>query len=91
VSTLDGLWKVERVSGALPPMLGVRKRVEGSRGATLVGPLAVPFETDGRTLRYRPPFQAFVDVLEPDGDAFSGRATFLGRELGCFRLTRLAS
>lgn len=88
MTDLDGLWSVERVSGMLPPLVGVRKRISGDRGATLVGPLRVPFRIDGRRIRYRSPLGAFVDVLEPDGSGFSGSATFLGREFGRFRLRR---
>ena len=32
---LDGVWEVKRVSGALPPLTGVRKRIMGRRGHTL--------------------------------------------------------
>ncbi len=87
---LDGSWNVERRGGLLPPLAGVRKRIEGARGETRLGPLpGVPFDVDGLSLRYRPPFQAFVDELEPDGDGFRGRATFRGREFGRFHLNRL--
>jgi hypothetical protein len=86
---LDGIWDVRRVSGALPPMHGVHKEIRGSRGVTKVGPLpGAPFEVVGLALRYRFP-PGLVDRLEPDGpDAFNGRATLLGRELGRFRMTR---
>jgi hypothetical protein len=30
-----------------------------------------------------------VDVLEPDGEGFRGRATFRGREFGRFALERI--
>ncbi len=87
VEELDGVWKVERVGGALPPLVGVRKRIDGSRGVTAVGPLpGVPFRVEGLSLRYRAPFSGFVDVLEHDGDGYRGRATFRGREYGRFRL-----
>jgi hypothetical protein len=44
---------------------------------TRVGPLpGVPFEVNGLSLRYRSPFSAFVDELEPVADRFYGRATF---------------
>lgn len=86
---LDGVWKVERVSGFLPPLHGVRKRIEGARGETTVGPLpGAPFDVDGLALRYRRPFSGVVDLLEPDGSGYVGRATFRGRELGRFRLRR---
>ncbi len=87
---LDGDWTVTRTGGLLPPLAGVRKRIHGGRGHTAVGPFpGVPFEVVGLELRYRSPFRAFVDVLEPAGeDAYSGRATFRGRTFGRFRLTR---
>jgi hypothetical protein len=89
VGELDGLWDVQRVSGFLPPMSGIRKEISGSKGVTKVGPFpGVPFEVVGLSLRYRAPFDGFVDELEPDGDVFAGRATFRGREFGRFALTR---
>ncbi len=87
---LDGFWKVERVAGALPPLLGVTKRIEGAHGETRVGrALGAPFEVVGRELRYRRPLAGFVDVIEPgSGDELAGSATFLGREFGRFRMIR---
>jgi len=91
VGELDGLWQVERVSGLLPPLVGVRKRIAGGRGATVVGPLpGIPFSVDGLTLRYEWPLAALVDVLERDGAGYAGRATVLGREYGRFRLRKLS-
>ena len=88
---LDGEWDVERVSGALPPLTGVRKRISGDRGVTAVGPLpGVPFDVHGRELRYRSPLAGFVDIVWPDGDGFAGRATFRGREFGRFRMRRVS-
>ena len=85
---LDGLWNVERVSGFLPPLLGVRKRINGSRGQTTVAGVRAPFEVVGRELRYRGPLSGFVDLLEAaPGSGWNGRATFRGREYGRFRLT----
>jgi ferritin-like metal-binding protein YciE len=91
MSELDGVWEVRRVSGAVPPMLGVRKRIHGTRGSTLVadGRIAVPFDVVGTELHYRAPFTGFVDRLEPDGDGFQGAWTFRGRELGRFAMTRV--
>lgn len=88
--SLDGEWRVERAGGLLPPLAGVRKRIGAGRGRTAVGPFpGVPFDVVGLELRYRRPFSAFVDVLEPAGaDAYAGRATFRGRTFGRFRLTR---
>jgi len=89
VPELDGVWNVERRGGLLPPLVGVEKRIEGTRGETRLGPLpGVPFDVVGLSLRYRAPFRGFVDELEPDGDGFRGRATFRGREFGRFALRR---
>jgi len=86
-TTLDGAWEVERESGLLPPLLGVRKQIRGGRGSTGIGPLpGMPFDVVGNELRYRAPFAGFVDVLEPDGEGFSGRALFRGTEYARFRL-----
>jgi hypothetical protein len=84
---LDGVWKVERVSGLLPPMIGVRKRISGSSGETRLGLLpGVPFVVEGLALRYRWPLSGFVDLLEPDGAMYKGRTTFRRRQLGRFRM-----
>ncbi|HZT85731.1 MAG TPA: hypothetical protein VE984_09980 [Gaiellaceae bacterium] len=92
MSGLDGEWDVRRVSGLLPPLVGVRKRIRGGRGATVLpGGLGVPFAVVGNQLRYRPPFSMVVDVLEPDGDGWHGRATAFGRTVGEFRLSRRAT
>jgi hypothetical protein len=88
--TLDGLWDVRRVSGFLPPLAGMRKRIDGPRGRTTVGPLRVSFDVRGPELHYRAPFQGFVDVLEVvDHDHVRGRATFRGREFARFDLRRI--
>ena len=89
MAELDGVWNVERAGGALPPMVGVRKRIRGERGHTFAGPVRMPFDVRGRELRYRAPFVGLVDVLEPSGDGFAGRATLFGMELGRFRLRRI--
>jgi hypothetical protein len=89
MDALDGDWTVERVSGLLPPLLGVTKRIAGDRGETRVaGVPAAPFAVAGLELRYRTPFRGFVDVLEPVENGFAGRATFRGREFGRFRMRR---
>ena len=86
---LQGEWRVERASGLLPPLYGVKKRIDGDRGETLVGSLVgLPFRVVGLELHYLGPFSGFVDVLEPDGGSFRGRATFLGREFGRFVMRR---
>jgi ferritin-like metal-binding protein YciE len=99
VGELDGVWEVRRVSGALPPMTTVRKRIAGRRGQTLIatrrgptllgGVLGVGFEVRGNELHYRPPFNWVVDVLEPDGDGYRGRTTAFGRTIGEFELRRI--
>jgi hypothetical protein len=89
VGELDGVWDVKRVSGLLPPLVGVRKEISGTSGETRLGPLpGVPFDVVGLSLRYGPPFGAFVDELERAGQGFIGRATFRGREYGRFALKR---
>jgi ferritin-like metal-binding protein YciE len=89
MAELDGQWDVRRVGGALPPLAGVRKRIHGASGETIVfrGP-GLPFDVHGRELRYRAPFAFLVDVLEPAGDGFRGRATAFGRTVGEFELRR---
>ena len=90
MSELDGTWEVRRLSGALPPLSGVRKRIEGTRGETVIaGGPRLPFDVVGHELRYRPPLQWLVDVIEPTGAAFHGRATALGRTYGHFELRRI--
>jgi ferritin-like metal-binding protein YciE len=89
MNELDGVWNVERTGGALPPMAGVRKQIRGVSGRTLAGPVAMPFDVRGLTLRYRPPFVGLVDLLEPEDGGYRGRATLFGREFGQFRLRRV--
>ena len=87
---LDGVWDVRRVSGALPPLLGVRKEIVGTAGATKVGRFpGASFDVVGLSLRYRAPFQGFVDELEEAGEVVRGRATFRGREFGTFEMRRV--
>ncbi len=83
---LDGVWRVHRESGLLPPLIGVRKVVAGDHGWTTLGALHAGFDVVGNELRYRGPFRGFVDVLERDGNRWKGRALFRGREYGRFRL-----
>src|SRR6266550_4669321 len=85
---LDGVWAVERLSGALPPLYGCVKRIHGSRGTTEFPHVpGVPFEVRGRDLHY--PLGLFVDRLEPQNGGYLGRAIVLGRELGQFTMRRL--
>ncbi len=88
--TLDGVWDVARLSGALPSLRGCVKRISGRRGRTEFPHLPrMPFEVRELELHYRGPFSPLVDKLEPEGDGFVGRATLFGREVGRFRLRRV--
>ena len=88
VGELDGVWAVERVSGALPPLVGCVKRIHGSRGTTEFPHVpGLPFEVRGRELHY--PLGLLVDSLEPQNGGYLGRATLLGREVGQFTMRRL--
>jgi ferritin-like metal-binding protein YciE len=89
VPELEGTWNVRRTGGLLPPLVGIRKEIHGTSGRTTLprGIAGVPFDVVGLELRYRRPFDDFVDVLAPHGDTFAGRATFRGREYGRFEMT----
>ena len=90
VGELDGVWAVERVSGALPPLHGCVKRIHGTRGTTEFPHVpGMPFDVRGLELHYRGPFGFVVDRLEPRNGGYFGRATALGREFGQFTLRRL--
>jgi ferritin-like metal-binding protein YciE len=91
VTELEGVWAVDRLSGALPPLGGCVKRIHGNRGTTEFPRFpGMPFEVRGLELHYRPPFTMLVDKLEPQDGGYFGRATMLGREFGQFRLRRLS-
>ena len=82
MSALDGEWNVR-------PLPGVRKRIKGDRGETIVaGVVRFRFDVRGLELHYRFPLRGLVDVLEPDGDGFRGWATLFGRNLGTFQLVQ---
>jgi hypothetical protein len=88
VNELDGVWRVEREAGILPP-LGLTKTIENGRGWTraLGLPLA-PFRVVGHTLVYRG--WPVRDELEPRSDgSWAGRGLMLGREFCRFRLVRV--
>jgi ferritin-like metal-binding protein YciE len=91
MSELDGVWKVDRVGGALPPLYGCVKRINGSHGTTAFSRMpGLPFEIRGLELHYRPPFTLLVDKLEARGDgSYFGRATAAGLEFGQFTMRRL--
>lgn len=88
---LDGEWKVTRVSGALPPLHGVRKVIAGARGRTVAPGLpAATFRVDGLALRYEGIWSPVVDLLVPDGaGGYDGTMTVFGKPLARFRLTRI--
>jgi hypothetical protein len=87
---LDGAWAVERVSGALPPLVGCVKRIHGNRGTTEFPHVpGLPFEVRDLELHYRRPFSVFVDKLERRAGGYLGHATLFGREFGRFSLRRL--
>ena len=90
MSELEGVWAVDRLSGALPPLYGCVKRIHGTEGTTEFPLLpGMPFEVRGLELHYRAPFTLLVDKLEPQDGGYLGRATMLGREIGQFKLRRL--
>ena len=90
MSELDGVWAVERVSGALPPLHGCVKRIQGDHGTTEFPYLpGMPCDVRGLELRYRGPIAPLVDKLERRTGGYRGRATLLGREFGEFELRRL--
>ena len=78
-------------------MVGVWKRTGPRWGESRVGPLIVwPFRVErreeGLALVYLPPFSALVDEVRPEPDGtWVGRSVLGGRELGRFRMRRMAS
>jgi hypothetical protein len=92
VPTLDGVWKVERVSGALPPF-GLSKRIFGDGGWTLVGGLPAAYfrVRVGSVERAEFDYVGWPvrDELTPrDDGSWGGRALMFGREICRFRLVR---
>lgn len=90
MARLDGVWKVERISG--PPMLGVSKRIFGEYGWTLVAGVPVgPFRVrrgseDEATLAYLG--LPVRDELAAEGTSWEGRSLVGGREVSRFRLVK---
>jgi hypothetical protein len=84
---LTGHWRVERVSGLLPPF-GLRKRIGPRGGSTWLGPLPLGlFRVRGRTLDYAA--WPLTDELSPaEGGEWAGRGLVFGREFCRFRLVR---
>jgi hypothetical protein len=88
---LDGEWELRRDSGLLPPLYGVRKRIEGVSGVTMLMFVGAPFDVVGRELRYKGALtRGLVDTVEPGEDGWwVGVARYRGRELGRFAMRRL--
>ena len=91
VSELDGVWEIRRTGGLLPPLHGVRKKIHGTHGKTLLpgGVVGVPFDVVGLELHYGAPFAGFVDRLVPFDGGFLGHATFRRRVFGRFEMTAI--
>ncbi|HYK06212.1 MAG TPA: hypothetical protein VEW11_00445 [Gaiellaceae bacterium] len=88
---LDGVWEVRRIGGLLPPLYGVRKRIDGAAGVTLLGIVGAPFDVVRRELRYKGALsRGLVDTVEPRGDGWwDGVARYRGRTLGRFAMRRV--
>ena len=91
MARLDGIWRVERESGVLPPF-GVSKRIFGDGGWTLVADLPVAHFRVRRPSEERAVLDYLAlpvrDELEAQGDGWAGRGVLLGREICRFRLIR---
>jgi hypothetical protein len=91
VTRLDGIWRVERESGVLPPY-GVSKRIFGTGGWTLVAGVPVAHfrvqrpDEDRAVLDYLA--LPVRDELEALDDGWAGRGLVFGREICRFRLVR---
>lgn len=94
--SIEGSWRLDRLSGALPPLAGARKEIRGDRGETRFGPFpGVSFRVEERedclALVYRPPFSMLVDeVREESEGSWIGKATLGGRAFGEFRMVRIS-
>jgi hypothetical protein len=92
MSRLDGVWRVEREAGALPPF-GLSKRIFGPSGWTLVAGVPAAHFTVHRPDERRATLDYLGwpvrDELTPREDgSWAGRGLFLGREFCRFRLVR---
>ncbi len=93
---LEGRWRLERLSGVLPPLIAARKEIRGHRGKTQFGPLLeasfrVEEREDCLALIYRPPFSMLVDKVRKESEgSWLGKATLGGRAFGQFRMTRIS-
>ncbi len=86
MTPLEGRWKVERVSGLLPPF-GVSKVIGADAGWTRIASVPVaPFHVQGTTLRYR--WLPVRDELRQTEDGqWLGKGYVLGLRFCRFRLT----
>jgi hypothetical protein len=87
VNQLEGTWRIERLSGLLPPA-GLSKEFTAGRGWTrVVGIRVASFDVQGTALVYR--LLPLRDELEelPDG-SWSGRGLVFGRSYCRFRLLK---
>jgi hypothetical protein len=90
MARLDGVWRVERISG--PPLVGVSKRIFGEYGWTLVAGVPVgPFRVrrgaeDEATLAYLG--LPIRDELTAEAAEWEGRSLVRGREVSRFRLVK---
>ena len=75
----------------LPPLYGVRKRIEGAGGVTLLGPLHSPFASSGASCGTEGALsRGLVDSVEPGEDGWwDGVARYRGRLLGRFAMRRV--
>lgn len=91
MSRLDGVWRVEREAGVLPPF-GVSKRIFGGNGWTLVaGVPTASFDVRraGETATLDYVGLPVRDELTPAHDgSWDGRGLLLGREFCRFRMVR---
>ena len=84
---LVGHWRVERISGLLPPF-GLRKRIGRDGGWTGLGPIPLgQFRVRGRTLDYAL-WPVKDELMEREGEDWVGRGLIFGREFCRFRLVR---
>jgi hypothetical protein len=82
-----GRWRVERVSGLLPPV-GLRKRIGPRSGSTRLGLLPLArFRVGGRTLDYVG-WPLRDELRQGEDGEWLGRGLLFGREFCRFRLVR---
>jgi hypothetical protein len=92
VPTLDGVWRVERISGALPPF-GLSKRIFGDGGWTLLGGLPAAYfrvrvEGVERAKLDYVGWPVTDELTSREDGTWGGRGLMLGREFCRFRLVR---